>query len=613
MTSATSNLQSRIQAYLNAVVARLQAANRPDLVAGLKEAVEARRSVTPSVVVVGESGRGKSSLINALVGRNVSPVDVDVTTGCNLVFHYSPQTQVNVRFGKADGSRPVEQLLEIAVDEVEEWATVDGNPGNEKGVQAVLVGLENPLLQRMTIVDTPGVGGLDAGHGALAAATAAAADALVLVLDANAPVSGPELEFLSQVAEKVDNVTLALTKTDIHAGWRVIANDATTKIGQRVPRLKGAPLFPVSPSRAIRTADREKWGITALGSHLERNVAERADVLRYANILRVADTCLSELWRTLAASSSVLAGGSGALAALEAERRRLETMHADARSLMRELDNGLRRLTLHRGDALNRSVRELRISYDERASKVTRQGLETLPGQLLSDVTALADRLTEETHEGLTGLVEDLIRRIDDTAPELISLEQLYSADLADVVHLDTPRKRAANRVERLSTLISFSSGRSIGSLVASLPMFALGGPIFAVAGLGVGALFAFHMHKGRSDVNQQTEFRNWMREQLAEAERQLSNDFSRAMLDIGDELRTLLTERIDTRRSETAQAIRTCEAQLAQARDARDRDQLTAEQQLQEVRDLKVRGAELRAGLLSQASPSSAVPELVR
>jgi len=148
--------------------------------------------------------------------------------------------------------------------------------------------------------------------------------------------------------------------------------------------------------------------------------------------------------------------------------------------------------------------------------------LSALPAQLIADVTALADRLTQQARDRLTTLTEDLIREVDTAVPELASLEQLQTEHLAETVSLDTPRKRAANRVERLSTLISFSSGRSIGGLAASLPLIALGGTPFIIAGLGLGAVFAVQMHRGRSDVTRQNEFRSWMREQLAEAERQL-------------------------------------------------------------------------------------------
>jgi Dynamin family len=601
MTTTTDTTNSRpqesqagIQAYLNDVAAWLRRAGRTDLTKDLKDAVEARRSATPTVVVIGETSRGKSSLVNALLNRSeLSPIGLDTTTGCNVVLHHADHLQARVRLIETG------EIIDIPIDEVEDWATVDGNPDNQRGVFAVILGVDSPLLEQMTIVDTPGVGGLDAGHGALAAEAAAAADAAVLVVDPNAPISGPELRFLANVAEKVDNVAIVLTKVEDYQEWRTMAEADVELVAAKVPRLGDAPLFPVSNVLAMNPPDRAESGIDALEQHLRSRIAARTKVLRYANILRVADSCLAEVGRAQRAQQAALEAGADTLTALKAERTRLESVGVDGKKLMSDLDDGLRRLSLDRADGLNRGMRDLRTSYDEHVTTLRADAVSALPAQLISDVTALADRLSEEARDRLTTLTEELILQVDAVAPELASLEQLFSSQLAESVTLDTPRKRAANRVERLSTLVSFSSGRSIGSLAASLPLIALGGAPFIIAGLGLGAVFAFHMHKGRGDVARQNEFKSWMREQLAEAERQLNNDFSRAMIDINHELRSALAERIETRKAEVSQAIRECEAGMALERGQRKSQIEAIERNLADLQVVARRGSTLRGSLM--------------
>ena len=491
------------------------------------------------------------------------------------------------------------ELRDIPIEDVERWATVEGNPDNQLGVHAVMLGVNRPLLKQMTIVDTPGVGGLDSGHGALAIEAAASADALIFVIDPSAPISGPELAFLSSASEKVDNVTVVLTKTDAYEHWRSHLETARHRVAESLVRVGGIPIFPVSNTQAMDDEDRGESGIDDIEAHLLAEIEGRTDVLRLANILRVADSCLVELIRGLSAQRAALAAGTNALAVLESERTRLKTVGADGKQLMRDLDDGFRNLSLDRADALNRGMRDIRTSYDERVGTVRGDELSALPAQLVSDVTALADRLTEVARERLMTLAEDLIGQVDSTVPELASLELLEHKQFAEHVSLDTPRKRAANRVERLSTLVSFSSGRSVGSLAASLPLIALGGTPFIIAGLGLGAVFAFHMHKGRSDVTRQNDFRAWMREQLAEAERQLNNDFSRAMIPVGHELRTALTERIDLRRSEIAEMISECEATSASAVSNQKSQHEAIERRLVDVRAVRLRGEALRVNLL--------------
>jgi GTPase SAR1 family protein len=587
-------LQAQLQAYLNDVAAWLLQVGRPDLTKNLKDAVEARRSTTPTVVVIGETSRGKSSLVNALLNRTeLSPTGLDSTTGCNVVLRHADHLQAKVRLIQTG------EIVDIPIDEIEDWTTVEGNPDNQRGVFAVILGVDCPLLEQMTIVDTPGVGGLDAGHGALAAQAAAAADAVVLVVDPNAPISGPELRFLTNVAEKVDNVAIVLTKVEDYPEWRTMAQTDAQLVAAKAPRLAEAPVFPVSNLLALNPAYRAESGIGAVEQHLRARVAARTEVLRYANILRVAESCLAEVGRVERAQHAVLEAGEGTLEVLKAERARLDSVGVDGKKLVRDLDDGLRRLSLDRADGLNRGMRDLRTSYDEHVATLRVDAISALPAQLISDVTALADRLSEDARDRLTTLIEELILQVDAVAPELASLEQLYSGQLAESVTLDTPRKRAANRVERLSTLVSFSSGRSIGSLAASLPLIALGGAPFIIAGLGLGAVFAFHMHRGRGDVARQNEFKSWMREQLAEAERQLNNDFSRAMIDISHELRSALAERVETRKAEVGQAIRECEAAVAVELGQRKSQAEAIERRLADLQVVAHRGNELRTSLM--------------
>src|SRR5699024_12267077 len=70
-----------------------------------------------------------------------------------------------------------------------------------------------PLLQQISVVDTPGVGGLDSSHGELAMEAAADATALPFVVGASTPLTAGELQFLRQVSERGGTVGIAATKT----------------------------------------------------------------------------------------------------------------------------------------------------------------------------------------------------------------------------------------------------------------------------------------------------------------------------------------------------------------------------------------------------------------
>src|SRR5690606_11247841 len=76
-----------------------------------------RQETKPSVVVVGETKRGKSSLINALLASpGLSPVDADVATATYLVFDHAEQW-------RAQACYPGRQPVPFEVSELPMWTS----------------------------------------------------------------------------------------------------------------------------------------------------------------------------------------------------------------------------------------------------------------------------------------------------------------------------------------------------------------------------------------------------------------------------------------------------------------------------------------------------------
>ena len=94
------------------------------------------------------------------------------------------------------------------------------------------------------LVDTPGVGGLDAGHARMTLVALGQADALLFVLDARAPISGPERAFLEQASERIETVIFALTKIDMFPGWDTVRREDVEFLARHVPRFASAAVVP---------------------------------------------------------------------------------------------------------------------------------------------------------------------------------------------------------------------------------------------------------------------------------------------------------------------------------------------------------------------------------
>jgi predicted GTPase len=235
MTTANDPLLPRVRLLLEKTAALAQASGDPDAENRLRAELAKPPAPRTSVMVVGENKRGKSSLLNALLGQpGLLPVDTDVATSGHLAITHADKPGARVSAVSEAGD---EHTVEIPLESIGTYASMAGNPDNVQNVRAVEIGLDHPLLARgLTLVDTPGVGGLEAGHTAITLAQLPYADALVFVLDPNAPMTAPELAFLEEATKRIETVLFVLTKTDAFPGWPKIVEDNRELIAARAPR-----------------------------------------------------------------------------------------------------------------------------------------------------------------------------------------------------------------------------------------------------------------------------------------------------------------------------------------------------------------------------------------
>lgn len=124
--------------------------------AGIREVL--RRLGAPlQVAVAGRISSGKSTLVNALIGRRVAPTDVGECT--RLVTRFSYGTVDRVEVVLRDGRR---RALPFDAD-----GMIPRDPGSRTGTEIASIShleayLTNAVLRDLTVIDTPGLGSLDA-------------------------------------------------------------------------------------------------------------------------------------------------------------------------------------------------------------------------------------------------------------------------------------------------------------------------------------------------------------------------------------------------------------------------------------------------------------------
>ena len=121
--------------------------------AGAKQ-VEADRFVVP---VVGMVKAGKSTFLNGLIfGKPVLPIDADETTAvpCEIVYREGDGIEARVYFREGG-----EERVDPSEDGLRPFVHNEDNPGNEKGVERIVLKTDHRLLRDgLVLVDLPGVG-----------------------------------------------------------------------------------------------------------------------------------------------------------------------------------------------------------------------------------------------------------------------------------------------------------------------------------------------------------------------------------------------------------------------------------------------------------------------
>ena len=157
---------------------------------------------------VGQFKRGKSTLLNALVGDPVLPTGVAPVTSVVTVLRFGRKKSAQVRLAH-EGWRAIDPAT------LAEYVTEAGNPGNAKHADAVEVSLPSPLLEDgMCLVDTPGIGSVYESGSLATRQFVPHIDAALVVLGADPPLSGEELGLVKDVARSVRELIFVLNKAD---------------------------------------------------------------------------------------------------------------------------------------------------------------------------------------------------------------------------------------------------------------------------------------------------------------------------------------------------------------------------------------------------------------
>ncbi len=277
------------------------------------------------VACVGQFKRGKSTLINGLLDTAVLPTGVLPVTSVPTIVRHGP---LRARICLAR-----QEWVDIAPEDLAAHVTEEGNPGNRQGVLSVEVFLPSPLLASgLCLVDTPGLGSVFEANRAATRKFIPHIDAAIVVLGADPPISGEELEVSLEVNRHTERLLFVLNKSDrVSHEDRAEAVRFTRRILEQRLGRPVTEVFEVSALRAGRGEADENW------SRLVRSVEALAASTLPAILERTANRGLGRLGNQLA---SVLEERRIALLRpLEDSEQRVESIAAVAASAERSLQD----------------------------------------------------------------------------------------------------------------------------------------------------------------------------------------------------------------------------------------------------------------------------------
>lgn len=337
-----------------------------------------------TLVVVGQFKRGKTTFINALLGRDLLPAAVIPLTSIITVLKYGDALRIKVFF--SNGS-----TKEIEHDGLPRYVTETHNPKNEKGVDRVEVFYPSDYLKNgVQIADTPGIASIHAHNTQVTYGYLPHADAAVFLVSVDPPITQAELHFLKDLKKDIAKVFFVQNKIDT-------ANDSdreeslafTKKVIEEEAGFKNIVIYPLSAKYALEgklqngEGKAEKSGLTAFERALDKFLMEEKGSVLLRSVVNKIEGIVSQemlfakierksLGMPLADLENKMKSFSDFSAELEQERGDIAAiLKSELANLIKEvLEEDLNKLRKERTDRL---VKEIEKLYRAHRAKRTRE------------------------------------------------------------------------------------------------------------------------------------------------------------------------------------------------------------------------------------------------
>ncbi len=456
-----------------------------------------------TVGIFGLIKRGKSTLLNALIGAEVSSMHVTPETAVPVYVSYGDAPEATVHF--ADGT-----IRHVAVEEVHRFTSQKANPQNRLGVTVVEQQVPVGFLRNGTrLIDTPGLDDAEADdvYTERTLQELDVVDAGIVLFLSPPTVSATELRFLEEVvARDLKKTFLVCNMYPQHFHDRETRTSVLDYVGGRIVE---------ASRRAGRTGEVWVYPVCALEAWQAR---QRDDIVQWRR--SGADRLLRDVENYLSgfAGRQTLRMGADrivhAVATAQAEvsvRQQLLSDPQQLHTFRRDLDRNIMALE-HRFDdvlslaltdvaPLKMRIRSLVLQPFSRAKQdldalSTVEEIDAFAGRFRRQLEVAGELASRQFAEGFEHLVARLQRQLEQRFQSVITELGTSGGEvrLSSNALLVTPDQLQQLRDREHRSRAGTKTGAVAGGLAGGGAAFAAAGAMLGPVGLLAGALVGWKM-----------------------------------------------------------------------------------------------------------------------
>lgn len=412
--------KNKVLDFLNDGISFFESQNDENTVKNLTVLKENVEKGLFSIVIVGEFSTGKSTFLNALMGKKILPsFSKETTATVNYLRHTSeaPNGEKGIVYYK---NGKTEILPSLDVDVIEKVVSTRGDKDVVSDIAHVDLYLDSKFLENgVVLVDSPGLNGIKEGLGEITLNQIKQSYASIFMFNCEQPGSKSNFEILKDVKENSNSIFFILNKID---GIKVAEGETVESVIRSLKKSYNE-VFPDD------TMIPEIWPISAADALYGRDKiyfelsVEKGDVnginITQENLLQKSrmEAFEERLWRYLTLGEKTKAE------LLEPVQRNLNLLERQKDILVERKGNLESNLNEKEVDAqkahLEKEIADLKaksekVNIDAAIFSKFKENKESLNSQLQKIIEKLAQEVDDnEYREELIDLAQDVDKRID--------------------------------------------------------------------------------------------------------------------------------------------------------------------------------------------------------